>query len=97
MADHPRSFQQILSSEEDTDEEKARIAKRASEMGVTNTLRYTRTQKDFADRPLKESTIRTWVTKYKKELALRRNLGKEMTIAKLESEKRGHPLLSVKS
>ncbi len=64
-------------------------------MGVTNRLKYTRTQKDFADRPLKESTIhvRTWVTKYKKELVLRRKLGKEMTIAKLESEKRGHPLL----
>ncbi len=55
-------------------EEKARIAKQASEMGVTNTLRYTRTQKDFADHPLKESTIRTWVTKFKKELALMRKL-----------------------
>ncbi len=57
-----------------TDEEKARIAKQASEMGVTNTLRHTRTQKDVADRPLKESTIRTWVTKYKNELALMRKL-----------------------
>ncbi len=64
-------------------------------MGVTNRLKYTRTQKDFADCPLKESTmhVRTWVTKYKRELVLRRKLGKEMTIAKLESEKRGHPLL----
>ena len=55
-----------------TDEEKLKIGKRAAEMGVTSTLKFF--EKDFTDRPLKESTVRTWATKYKKELALRSNL-----------------------
>ncbi len=74
-----------------TDEEKCKIGKRAAEMGVTSTLRFY--QKEFADRPLKESTVRTWATKYKIEMAQRSRFGKEMEIAKLESAKRGPPLL----
>ena len=74
-----------------TDEEKLKIGKRAAEMGVTSTLKFF--EKDFADRPLKESTVRTWATKYKKELALRRKFGKKMEITKLESAPRGPPLL----
>ena len=68
-----------------------RIAKRAAEMGVTNTIRHF--QKDFQDRPLKESTVRTWINKYKKELAERRRSGSELDIKKLPNLKRGHPLL----
>ena len=49
-------------------------------------------EKDFTDRPLKEGTVRTWTTKYKKELALRSKFGKEMEITKLESAPRGPPL-----
>jgi hypothetical protein len=52
-------------------------------MGVTSILRFF--NKDFADRPLKESAVRTWATKYKKELALRSKFGMEMKITKLES------------
>ena len=74
-----------------TDEEKYKIGKRAAEMGVTSTLRFY--QKEFADRPLKESTVHTWATKYKKEMAQRSRFGREMEIAKLESVKRGPPLL----
>ena len=74
-------------------EEKLKIAKRAAEMemGVTNTIRHFR--KDFQDRLLKESTVRTWMNKYKKELAERRRSGSELDIKKLPSLKRGHPLL----
>ena len=52
-----------------TDEEKLKLGKRAAEMGVTKTMRYF--QKQFSDRPLKESTVRTWANTYKRELALR--------------------------
>ena len=48
------------------DEEKVRVAKRAAEFGVTSTLRYF--SKEFANHPLKESTVRTWMMKIKKEL-----------------------------
>ncbi len=44
-----------------SDEEKAKVAKRASEMGVTSSLRFSK--KEFSGRPLKESTIRTWKAK----------------------------------
>ena len=74
-----------------TDKEKYKIGKRAAEMGVTSTLRYF--EKEFVDRPLKESTVRTWATNYKIELALRSKFGKDMEITKLESAKRGPPLL----
>ncbi len=42
-----------------SDEEKIKIAKRAAEMGVTNTIRHLK--KKFEDRPLKESTVRTCI------------------------------------
>ena len=75
-----------------TEEEKARIAKRAAEFGVTNTLRYF--NKEIVDRPLKESTVRTWMTVYKKELASRVKLGAEsLKIEKLKTKNRGHPYL----
>ena len=74
-----------------TDEERARIGKRAAEFGVTNTLRHF--SKQFTDRPLKESTVRTWMMNYKKELANRVKVGGSLTIEKLETKKRGHPYL----
>lgn len=40
----------------------------AAEFGVTSMLRYF--GKEFADHPLKENTVRTWMTNYKKELAI---------------------------
>uniref|UniRef100_A0A1X7SSP5 Uncharacterized protein n=1 Tax=Amphimedon queenslandica TaxID=400682 RepID=A0A1X7SSP5_AMPQE len=45
-----------------TEEEKVRIAKRAVEFGMPNTIRHF--NKEMVNRPLKESTVRTWVTKY---------------------------------
>ena len=74
-----------------TDKENFMIGKQGAEMGVTNTVRFF--QKEFSDCPLKESTVRTWAIKYKKELTLRSKLGKEMETTKLGSEKRGPPLL----
>ncbi len=74
-----------------SDEEKIKIAKRAAEMGVTNTIRHLK--KKFEDRPLKESTVRTWMNKYKKELAERRRCGSEVVINKVPMRRRGHPLL----
>ncbi len=72
--------------------QKKTIARRAAEIGVTNAIRYFK--KKFTDRELKESTVRLWVNRYKKELTSRRKLGREdMTVTKLESKKRGRPLL----
>ena len=73
------------------DEERLKVGKRAAEMGVANTLRFY--QKEFTDRPLKESTVRTWAAKYNQEVVLRRKLGKDMDVKKLECQKRGCPLL----
>lgn len=74
-----------------TPSEKAIISKRATECGVTNTVRYF--SKKFADRPLCEGTIRTWVKQYKRELISRRGCNKDANIVKLESKRRGRPLL----
>ncbi len=75
-----------------TAEEKATIAKRAAELGVTNTIRFFK--KKFTDRKLKESTVRLWVKRYKQVLASRKKQGKEnMEVAKLENMKRGRPLM----
>ena len=68
-----------------TADEKVVIAKTAAELVITNTLRYF--QKKFADHPLKESTARTWMTKYKSELSIQVTLGRDLTIKKkYESE-----------
>ncbi len=47
-----------------TGEEKAKIAKRASEMGVTSSINHFK--KEFGDRLLKESTVRTWMNQYRR-------------------------------
>ena len=70
---------------------KAMIAKRATECGVTNTVRYF--SHKFVDKPLCEGTIRTWVKQYKRELISRRECNKDANIEKLESKRRGRPLL----
>ena len=74
-----------------SDEEKAKVAKRAFEMGITNSLQFFK--KEFSDRPLKESTVHTWENKYEQEIKLRHKLGKPTDLKKLESARRGHPLL----
>ena len=74
-----------------TASEKAMIAKRATECGVTNTVRYF--SHKFVDRPLCEGTIRTWVKQYKRELISQRECNKDTNIEKLESKRRGRPLL----
>ena len=74
-----------------TEKEKARIAKRATELGVTSTIRHF--GKEFVNRPLKESTVREWVAKYKKEVAQRFKLGKPMEVTELAGKTRGHPFL----
>lgn len=52
-----------------SNEEKLKVSKRASEMGVTNTMRHFNALEEFKQRPLKESTIRTWMRAYRLELA----------------------------
>ena len=74
-----------------TDEEKARIATRAAEMGVINTLMFFR--KELVDRPLKESSVRSYLGNKIQKRAGRSKYGKDMKITKLDSEKRGPPLL----
>ena len=76
-----------------TPEEKAKIAKKAIENGITKTaVKYNR---ELQDRTLKESTVCTWVSEYRQQLELRRCTGIELsfTVSKLEDKKRGRPLL----
>lgn len=72
-----------------TDDEKFLIGKRAAEMGVTSTIRHFKEK--FSDRPLKESTVRTWKNKYVDELKEAKEKGGK--VEKLSSRSRGHPLL----
>ena len=75
-----------------TPEEKARIAKCAVEIGVTCAIR--RLSKQFTDRSLKESSVRTWTKQYIKELERNKMSGMpHKTPTKLETKKRGCPLL----
>lgn len=76
-----------------TPEEKAIIARRAIQNGITKTvMKYINT---LQDRKLKESTIHTWITKYKRQLELRRCTGIEVAanITRLEQKRRERPLL----
>ena len=76
-----------------TPEEKAIIARRAIENGITKTV--TKYNKTLQDRKLKESTIHTWITEYKRQLELQRCTGVEVAanITRLEQKQRGRPLL----
>ena len=74
-----------------TEEDKALIAKRACEVGVTNAIRTLSAR--YPEKKLKESSVRTWMNKYKKELVDRKKSGKSMNIVRLESKKMGRPLL----
>ena len=49
------------------------MRKEPAEFGVTKSVRHFSEQ--FADQPLKESTVRTWMTNYKKELGNRVKVG----------------------
>lgn len=71
-----------------TSKEKATIAKKAMEIGVTRALRHFENDPQYEGRPLKESTVRTWVSVYKNEL--QRKAG---VINELPGHRRGHPLL----
>ena len=74
-----------------TVEERARTGKRAAEFGIMHTARNF--SKQFPDRPLKESTVRTWMTNNRKELANRDKAEGSLTFEKLEMKKRGNPYL----
>ena len=56
---------------------------------MTNTLKFFK--KEFEDRPLKESTVRTWVKQYTHQLATQST--KETEVDELVIKKRGRPLL----
>ena len=75
-----------------TAEEKATVGKRASEMGVTNSLRFFN-KKDFLEHPLKETTVRTWARQYEAELAKCKREGDDMIVKELPCKKKGRPLL----
>ena len=47
--------------------ERAKVVKRASEMGVTNLIRFLK--KEFANCPLKESTVCTWKSNMNRTLS----------------------------
>ena len=67
------------------------MGKRATEFGVTASLRYF--SKKYPDRSLKESSIRTWRDKYLRELAKKKRSGEEVAVTTLANKKRGRPLL----
>ena len=66
-----------------TEEDKVLIAKRACEVGVTNAIQALSAQ--YPGKKLKESSVRTWMKKYKKELMDRKKSGKSLDIVKEEN------------
>ena len=74
-----------------TPEEKALIGKRAAEFGIRASIRYFSTK--FPGRSLKVSSVRTWMTKYQKELAARKRAGEDTTVKELGKKKTGRPLM----
>jgi hypothetical protein len=79
-----------------TPEEKAIIARRGIENGVTKTVRQY--NKSLQDRKLKESTVRPWITHYKRQLDAQRCIAMDgvsaaAPIEKLQQKRRGRPLL----
>ena len=68
-----------------TAESKAKIAKYASENGVTASIRYFKRKGEFTS--LKESTVRGWVSAYRSKLTV------EPEITELSEKQRGRPLL----
>jgi hypothetical protein len=74
-------------------EEKAVIARATIDNGVTRTIN--KYNKDLHERKLKESTVWTWVTEYKRELQLRKESGIHLTsaITALNCKRQGRPML----
>ena len=73
-------------------EEKAHIARRAAEHGVTATIRWY--SRKYPKRPaLKESSVRTWKNKYTAEIIRKRKAGEETVVTELPQKKMGCPLL----
>ena len=69
--------------------DKAKIAKYASENGVTASLKHFKRTREFTD--LKEPTVRGWVKTYRYELS---SLGvTAVSIPKMPERKRGRPLI----
>ena len=72
-------------------ENKARIARYASENGVTASLRHFKRSGEFKD--LKEATVRGWVKRFKSELSSLGTASSSTDISELNEKKRGRPLL----
>ena len=73
-----------------TPEEKTRIVRCASKIGVSRAIR--KLTKVFPDHSLKKSYVRTWMIKYKEEMKRNSVTGVHAIPTKLENRKRGHPL-----
>ena len=74
-----------------TDKEKLELGKRASEYGITSTIRYF-VARPGEERNLSPSTLFAWKDKYLRELKKRRN-DENPTVTEFPSSKRGRPLL----
>ena len=73
-----------------TVEQKAEIAKRASEHGIASTIRHF--SKKYPN--LKESSIRTWKKSYTAEIKRKRNAGEDnVCVNAIAEKKRGRPYL----
>ena len=79
-----------------TSEERATVAKKALEIGVTRAIKHFQKNPSFNNRTLKESTVRTWVNLYTKELKVHvksREVSGTVNIVELPAKRRGRPLL----
>ena len=58
---------------------------------MTATVRHF--SKVFTNRSLKESTVRTWKTKYLQQVAARRRANEDTSVKELVNKKTGRPLM----
>ena len=74
-----------------TDEQKADIAKYALQNGISVAVKY---YSKTLEKPIKESSVRMWISKYKSEYQKKRKTGEtDLNITSLPSAKRGRPLM----
>ena len=74
-----------------TPAQKCQIGRRASEYGVTNTVRYY--EKNFPDLPLKETSVRRFKDSYRESVKKRTRYDTQDKLEELPTKKMGRPLL----
>ena len=81
------------SYEKITPAKKVKIAKYAAENGIAAAIRHFKTEKEYSQIDLKESTVRGWKKFYCDTLSSKSRMGDDKPVMELPAQSVGHPLL----